>query len=304
MTDEQQSRIANDVIERIEKILSQAKAAGPGEAKFDKLKEIERIINNNTSVQSLPNEWMDFFSPAGVERNATTIAICAWFNNDISGNLNMMCPGTRRVFKNRENGNHAEIEMLEWLSSTTTSCIKRGVELRFVVSRSPCENCLERILAFQKKHGAVNIRIGFASWYHKSSSRCSNLHQMYDSAISMDTNYALLSQTEMEDGTFSPLFGSTLPPAVYPDWKEAMEHAFEDCYRRTEQKNSCLPFLVTADGSFDLFKENTSREFKLDNLRVKIMNKKYVRMAKAVHIMLSVFGVRFAFWKWHDYIKR
>lgn len=115
---------------------------------------------------------------------------------------NRVAPGTRRVFKKREQGKHAEIEMFEWLTSMDYT----GRELQIVVRRAPCEACLKRIIALQERnYRFVTFRIGFAHWYGGSNS-----HQVYASVIDQKMEYTMLSEMEMNAGVFSPMFGSTL----------------------------------------------------------------------------------------------
>lgn len=265
-------RMADKIIPEIEGLLRQARTAASGEEKIKMLNQVKQLIDEGTSFESLPVQWMGFFGPEGLS-SPTTVLACGWFRKStsleslLSDRVELeLHPGTRRAFKNYERGTHAEIEMLECLTARRMV----GRELRIVVSRAPCEDCLKRIIAFQERNN-VKVRIGFAHWYRRS-----NLHQMYASVIDQGFEYTVLPQAEMKDGVFSPLFGSTLPPAVPPNWKNAMEQAWEDCYKRTKIS------------------------FRIDDLCVKMLNKPRVRRLRAIRMMLRVFGVRFAFWRWHQ----
>ena len=305
MTDLQQNKIANAIIPRIRGLLSEAVTTESGEAKLVKLKEISKLIDAESAIRNLPVEWMEYFGPAGLTSD-TTVLVCGYIQDtqNIWSTLvsSSIVHGTRRVFKNRERNKHAEIEMLEWIL-TQNNVRRHKMELRIAFSRSPCENCLKRIIDFKKgaQYPSMNIRIGFANWY-----RGSNLHQMYESMIDLGINYSILTQKEMKSRDFSPLFdfsGFYNPlivglNALHLDsdsrWEKVMEQAWEDCYKRTEQQHvSCSVHLGT-----------DSRRKKLDALRVKVLNKETVRKARAVRMMLNMFGVRFAFWKWHDCTKR
>lgn len=135
----------------------------------------------------------------------------------MSGDLKLL-PDTKRVFMNREIGKHAEIEMLEWLKSKG---VPNGAsELRVIISRSPCEKCLDEIIAFQKAHSRIKIRIGFKHWYHKNDFLCSNAGKM---AKSTDDGIecSVLSSNYLE--LFSRLYHPRTISSC--DWQIPIEHA-------------------------------------------------------------------------------
>jgi hypothetical protein len=110
--------MADTLIPKIEKLLMEAKLA-ISSRKIDKLEAIRDLFDEGTAVREMPQEWMENFGTAGLTSPKTVLA-CGWFRVSTHSRWSKPQPnelhlinGTRRVFKNREAGKHAEIEMLE-----------------------------------------------------------------------------------------------------------------------------------------------------------------------------------------------
>ena len=102
MTDEQQKKIANNLITEIQKKLLEAARAESGKEKLGKLKKISRLIEKEAAIHQLPSEWIKFFGPAGLESDLTYL-VCGFMRPHWLDDKKLeLCPGTRHVFKTRE----------------------------------------------------------------------------------------------------------------------------------------------------------------------------------------------------------
>lgn len=307
MTDEQQRRMADTLIPKIEKLLMEAKLANSS-GKIDKLKAIRDLIDEETAVREMPQEWMKYFGTAGL-RSLTTVLACGWFRDGAYSrwskhrNELQLIYETRRVFKNREVGKHAEIEMLEWLTSSDVPAGAR--ELWIAVSRSPCQDCLDKIISFVQSlplhiRNKIKIRIGFAHWYHKNincTKSCSSAKQM-STSLDYVIKYTVLTRSEIKTIPWSDLFEpnnlkhlSTFVPendrriVLQDAWKHFGEH------EQKEESKGCVHFL------FDRNKMKKCIACKKKQADLK--QRRILGLHKlTVGTMLKVFGDQCGFWEW------
>ena len=290
----------------------EAENASSGDVQVGKLQDIAKLIDTDAALHSVPVELMSHFGRGGLCSQYTVIA-CRWFKRWITmwEDCDIAC-GETFFFKNREVQKHAEMEMLEWLTSLSSGFVA-GEELRIAISRSPCQDCLDGIVKWQRTYRnnnnqRVKIRIGFANWYHGGTGRghCSSASQMSESIDGGDFVYSMLTHDDIEsdgDGLFAPLFEPYQARTIFAtpfDWKTTMQHAWNDCYEQSKADGKVLhcshPVHCMFHGDCSKCRMNASI--------ARILNKKSRRINRATRIMLKVFGVHFAFWKWYDATKK
>jgi hypothetical protein len=232
MTDKQQKDIAATTIIEIRTLVNRLirdKGSLRGEEQIRKLKEIRDLIDEKTAVREFPSKWMENFRCGGLV-SFTTVLGCGLY-----GDRHALFSDGKRVFMNRERGKHAEIEMLEWLTSKRLPANAR--ELRVIISRSPCEQCLDKIIEFKKAHSFIKIRIGFNHWYHDNSSECSNARKMAEST-KFGIQYSVLSQNDLQ------LFSALYKPHTVSscDWQTSIDHAYRYCHEQEVELNEKLHY--------------------------------------------------------------
>lgn len=293
MTDQQQKETVNELIPEIKRLLAEAEIQEKGEDALSRLLEIKELISYKAPTKLIPQEWIGaHFGPGGLKNNAHTAAAAAYVEDyDESEKYSFRRVLERAAFISREREKHTEEEMLEWLCAN--EC-RRASELLIVVSRAPCQKCLQQILAFleerKKRLPAIKCRIGFYHW-----SRDTSLRQMYESIYcvegdSLDVEYQMLTMENIRTGVFSCFF---TPPhtnrlaaleeegerekQVYDD---AMDCAFEEA--KIQDPNA--DFSV---GKF--FRKQTPEELKQEAFYRKV-NSPELRKKRAEDMMLKVFG--------------